>query len=358
MEPVNIRHHFLAPANDTELLLHRMTFDTPLRLDCEDQVQVGLASSWVKDSTGRVWTLTLKDDARGYYKSSPMTAHDVVAAWNERNEFPGWAGWMRWMGLDSAVALDDRRISVILSRPQDSVPKVLADPAFSLVIDGSLRPRGVKFETETGVDPRDALDRGADLVVTRDPAVVAYVADRTEFSTFPLPWSRSYALLQPASAEPLHMARRDADRSSLARDVVSADARAAEPPFWWTEVSACPAGPTAGATPVSSRVVYIQGDEVAQGLAERLVALAGSGTPLRASALEPADFAERLRTGADRVYVVALPRQTLTPCRRSNAWPAGVRIEPLIDTRAYAIVRKGAPPLTVDWDGTLRVVER
>jgi hypothetical protein len=35
--------------------------------------------------------------------------------------------------------------------------------------------------------------------------------------------------------------------------------------------------------------------------------------------------------------------------------PPGVRSLPLIDTRAYAIVRKGVPPLTVEWDGTLRV---
>jgi hypothetical protein len=39
------------------------------------------------------------------------------------------------------------------------------------------------------------------------------------------------------------------------------------------------------------------------------------------------------------------------------AFPVGARIQPLIDTRAYAIVRKGSPPLTVEWDGTVRVAE-
>ena len=328
-----------------------MTFDAPLRLDCRGQVLPGLAKAWDKDSTGLIWTLTLKDDARHFY-NSPMTAHDVVAAWNERKAVEG------SMALQSAVALDDRRISVVLIAPQDSVPRILADPSFSLAIDPAQRPPGVKFKPEAGVDPRDALDRGAGLVLTRDPALVEYVAGRPEFAAFALPWSRTYVLLQPASAEPLDIVRGDGDRRSLARDAVNADARAAEPPFWWNEVAACPTRATSGPTSVSSRVVYIRGDEVARGLAGRIVALAGSGTPLRAAALEPADFAAQLRSGSDRAYVVALPRQTLAPCRETGAWPTGARIQPLIDTRAHAIVRRGAPPLAVEWDGTVRVVPR
>jgi hypothetical protein len=342
LEPVD-RGHALAPANDTELLLYRMTLDTPLRLDCQDQALPGVARSWDRDSTGRVWTLTL---------NSPTNAHAVVAAWNDSKAVE------RSMALQSAVTLDDRRIAVTLNTPQDSVPKILADPVFAVAIDSAQRPPRVKFEIQTGMDPRDALDRGGDLVVTRDPALVEYVAARPEFAAFALPWSRTYVLLQPASAEALAMVWGDADRRSLARDAVSADARAAEPPFWWNEVPACSTRTALEPTAASSRVVYIRGDEVARGLAERIVALAGSGTGLRAAALEPADFATMLRTGSDRAYVMALPRRTLAPCRESAAWPAGARIQPLIDARAYAIVRRGAPPLTVDWDGTIRVAPR
>jgi hypothetical protein len=342
LDPVD-RDHALAPANDTELLLYRMTLDTPLRLDCQGQALPGLARSWERDSTRRVWTLTL---------NSPMTAHDVVAAWSERKAVEG------SLALQSAVALDDRRIAVTLSRPEDSVPKILADPAFAMAIDPAQRPPGVKFEIQTGMDPRDALDRGGDLVVTRDPALVEYVAARPEFTAFALPWSRTYVLLQPASAEPLDIVWGDADRRSLARDAVSTDARAAEPPFWWNVVTACPTGMASGPTSASSRIAYIRGDEVARGLAERIVALAGSGAGLRAAALEPADFATMLRSGSDRAYVIALPRHTLVPCRESAAWPGGARIQPLIDARAYAIVRRGAPPLAVEWDGTVRVAPR
>jgi hypothetical protein len=350
LEPVD-RDHALSPANDSELLLNRMTSDTPLRLDCQGQAMPGFAKSWDKDSTGRIWTLTLNDGARRY-DGSPLTAHDVAAAWKERLPVEG------SMALQSAVALDDRRISVTLSRSQDSVPMMLADPVFSLAIDPAHRSSGVKFELQAGMDPRDALDRGADLVVTRDPALVDYVAGRPEFAAFPLPWTRTYVLLQPAAAPPLDMLKGEAERRSLARDAVSADARAAEPPFWWEKKATCPTGLASEPIPTSSRVAYIRGDEVARSLAERIVALAGSSTGLRAAALEPGDFARLLRTGSDRAYVVALPRQTLAPCRESAAWPVAARIQPLIDTRAHAIVRRGAPPLTVDWDGTVRVAPR
>jgi hypothetical protein len=329
-----------------------MTLDTPLRLDCRGQPLPGLAKSWEKDSGGRVWTLTLKDDVRHYRPSGPVTAPELVAAWNERKALEGSTA------LRSAVALDDRRISITLSRPQDSVPKILADPSFSFAIDPTQRPAGVKFESQAGVDPRDALDRGADLVITRDPSLVEYVAGRPEFAAFALPWSRTYALLQPPSAEPLDIVRGEAERRSLARDAVSADARAAEQPFWWNEAAECSTSVSSAPTSISSRIVYTRGDEVARGLAERIVALAGPGTDLRVAALERTDFAAQLRTGSDRAYVVALPRQTLAPCRLWTTWPAGARLQPLIDTRARAIVRRGAPPLAVEWDGTVRVVPR
>jgi hypothetical protein len=104
--------------------------------------------------------------------------------------------------------------------------------------------------------------------------------------------------------------------------------------------------------------VYLQGDDVARALAERIVAVASADLNLRTAALEPSEFAASLTHGLDQAYIMALPRQTLSPCRDASPWPRGATVQPLIDTRAYAIVRKGTPPLTVDWDGTLRVVER
>ncbi len=91
---------------------------------------------------------------------------------------------------------------------------------------------------------------------------------------------------------------------------------------------------------------------MARGLAERIVALARD-TRLSATPLAAADLSVALRSGTEVAYVLSLPRQTLTPCREAAAWAPGARVQPLIDTRARAIVRRGAPPLSVDWDGTV-----
>jgi hypothetical protein len=204
-------------------------------------------------------------------------------------------------------------------------------------------------------DARDALDRGADLIVTRDPALLEYVARRPAFSVHPLPWSRTYVLVQPGSAEPFVAVTTERERESLARDVVPGDARGAEPPFWWME-SSCPPTEALPGSGTTDRIVYLRGDAVARALAERLVALAGSGNRLRAAGLDQSQLAGTLRQGAERAYVVSLPRNPLLPCRELEGLPMGARLRPLIDSRAHAIVRHGAPPLTVDWDGTVRVV--
>jgi hypothetical protein len=242
-------------------------------------------------------------------------------------------------------------LSVTLRATPDSAPRLFADPALSVpsgpILDFQAAPHG---------DPRDALDRGADLVVTRDPAVVDYVANRAEFTTFPLPWSRTYALLQPAGAHPIWTLGVDSVGRSLARDVAQADARGAEPSVWRRE---CPHTDLSYVVPppISPRIVYPRDDKVAQGLAERIVALTRA-VQLRSAGLDPAEFAAAVRNQHDWGYVLGLPRQVPAPCHELAALPVGAWIQPLIDTRAHAIVRRGAPPLTVDWDGTVRVVPR
>ena len=107
---------------------------------------------------------------------------------------------------------------------------------------------------------------------------------------------------------------------------------------------------------ISPRIVYRRDDKVARGLAERIVALTRDTIQLRAAGLNPTEFAAALRSQRDRGYVLDLPRQAAAPCHELAALPEGVSILALIDTRASAIVRRGAPALSVDWDGTLRVV--
>jgi hypothetical protein len=94
---------------------------------------------------------------------------------------------------------------------------------------------------------------------------------------------------------------------------------------------------------------------VAAALAERIVALAEKAT-LRAAGLSDSGFADAYRAGQHLGYVMSMPRQVAAPCHYARQLMPGATIQPLIDTRASAIVRRGSPPLTVDWDGSVHPV--
>jgi hypothetical protein len=193
-------------------------------------------------------------------------------------------------------------------------------------------------------------------MVIRERSVLEYAAGRPEFQSFPLPWTRTYVLIQAPGSPALQIAGTDLERTSLARDAVPVDARPAEPPEWGSR-EACSSGAPAGPTPplVAPRVAYPREDEVARSLAERVVAVAGPEARLRTVALDSDALRAALRTGSEQAYVLALPRQTLFRC--AEDLPAGWPVQPLVDTRAHAVVRNGSPPLTVDWDGTVRLAE-
>ena len=356
--PVDLAHA-LHPTNDSERLLFRQFAPTLVRLDCLGNLHPGLAESWQRGPEPGEWTFTLREgsDVDGI----PLTAHDVVDAFTLPDA--------RALGVDSAAYVNDRQVRVHLRGGQDTLPRLFADPALAvtsglvsrgaptgrLVFPGTEGRPTMDFQLAENSDPRDALDRGVDLAITRDPTIAEYVAGRSELETFPLPWSRTYVLLQPSGAPALSVVS-DSVRSSLARDAVRAEARPAEPPFWWDSLAACSGADSVEQHLTASRIVYPRGDDVARGLAERIVALAGSEASLRAAGLAPAEFAAALRDRTERAYVVAAPRASLAPCRDASAWPSGASIQPLIDTRARAIVRQGSPALTVDWDGTVRVL--
>ena len=344
------------PANDSERLLFRQLFETLVRVDCRGEIRPGIADKWSSDSTGRIWTFTFPEPGQ-FTDHPPITAGAVASSWKAREPA------VQSLGIDSAVALDDRTLRVTLRASRDSAPRLFADPLLSVDrrVAAVHEPSGrvvvpndppVDFELSPAGDPRDALDRGVDLVVTRDPAVAEYVASRPEFVTSPLPWGRTYALLQFAGTQPIS----GTWRADSLRDVVQAEARPAQPPFWWSGPQSCRLDVLMGVTlPTSPRLVYSRTDEIARALAERIVALSGN-TQLRAVGLGEIDFSTALRDGGERGYIVFLPRNVAAPCHASAALPAGGWLEPLIDTRARAIVRRGAPPLSIDWDGSIKVV--
>ncbi len=102
------------------------------------------------------------------------------------------------------------------------------------------------------------------------------------------------------------------------------------------------------------RVVYPAGDRVARALAERLVALA-SGPTVIARGVTPDSLAGTLRSGGARAAVIGVPTREPVPCRQTAAWPDSATVLPLVETRAQALIRRGAPALVSDYDGTLRV---
>jgi hypothetical protein len=356
-------------------------------VDCRGRLYPRLAQSWSLDvaTDGWRWTMTLRDDVH-FWNGERVTASGVLAAWRATAE--GTDGELARVVADASKVVDDRTLCVTLA---DSTPQTLADPKLGI----ALRPQPSMFAPRVrvrSIDPtaaRDALDAGADLLVTDDPAIVSYAAQRDELLTFPLPWDRTYVVLAAESSSADVTTTR---RLTLAESVVHAaraDARVAQPPFWWESSGRCTALIAASpgtAAHRSTRVVYRAGDRVAQGLAERLVALAGrrperadsvlarllpalsrAGARAMAVALSPSAFAAATRAGEDLAYVLPLPRVALAPChelsmlQRAAPWLNSARVGPrviaLVDARSIAIVRRGRLGLSVDADGGLRILD-
>jgi hypothetical protein len=287
----------------------------------------------------------------------------VAAEWTTRPEA---ATTLRQAGVESVIALDEERLRVTLSSPSDSVPPVFAERTLSFVTD-SLPQTGTTFvlRRPESADLRDALDAGADILRTEDPALAEYARHRDEFVVHPLPWSRTYLLIIPGARVELDGLIQGDDsagfRAALARDAVHAEARGAERPYWWDGLGQCPGSdslsrPRPRVLVDSNAVVFAAEDAVARALAERVVAL--SDNPRISTGSIPQRFLDpALSAASARAYVVAVPRTPLLPCREIATWPPDPRIVPLIDVRESAIARRGIPRLTVDFDGRIRPVE-
>lgn len=423
-----------------EQVAFRQLYETVVRLDCRGRLRPALAESWTRAGDGTAWRLTLRPAAR-FWDGTPLTGAALVAAWDR----PEAASRLRAAGIVSSRAIGDREVEVTLDRPADSLPPALADPGLSPAgpadagwrsgtgpyrprapagpvaggrasliparpEDSALFPARPEGAPEAGAqaavtlrsvdrDPRDALDAGADLVVTGNPDAVAYAVARPDFAAVALPWSRIYVLLVPPDTGPgserrgppetgtaghpngLDLVSSAEARAALARDAVRVEARGAEPPFWWE--TPCPDTARADATPSApgpappsgppplpgpvppsgrgrgvphSRIGYPANDPTARDLAARLVALGVLGPRSSAVGLAPDDLAASLRAAALAGYVVSLPRAPLVPCAERPDWPAGSRLVPLVETRMRALVRRGAAAFTVDWDGGIRLL--
>lgn len=375
-DPVAATHAPL-PRNDAERLVFGQLYESLVRLDCQGRPLPGLAKTWAQASGDR-WEFTLRDNAR-FWDGAPVTTRDVLAAWRLRD--PALA--------QSAIVTDDHTLTVPeagnpFQRFADQVLAVTkgapgggwpigtggywmttADPAApDQLVAQPMRPGQptLKVVFAPATASRDALDAGADLLVTDDPATLEYAGTLTGYSDVPLEWSRTYVLLTPGRDKAV-----TGDlRLDALREAVRLDARPAEwsgsGRFWFSDLSMCnPAG--GGRDTLSSagrrrRIAYNQTDRSAADVAARLVGLGALGRGAVAAGVPGPAFESSLRAGGDAAYVLELPRRVYDACRAAvdlPPWSSAATVEPLLDVRAHAIVRRGLPRLALDWDGTLRL---
>ena len=255
-------------------------------------------------------------------------------------------------------------------------------------------------------DSRDLLEGPVDVMITRDPDVIEYASARPHLKTTPLPWQRTYVLLSTTRVLGMRLGDSPAglDREftgDLARDAVPGIARGHEAPDWWDRINWCAAmAEGAGLMEFSApyaripgsdssrRVVFDRDDPVARGIAERIVALGTSGpgsspaesklaaavpgladgtTALSAAGMDRTELGASLKEGGDFAYIIWLPLHPSDPCTgimrlidrarwlsRLGDDFAGALL-PLVDTRSYAIVRKGSAGLSIDWYGNIHI---
>lgn len=220
------------------------------------------------------------------------------------------------------------------------------------------------------------MDRGVDLLLTRDPMALEYAATLPQFQSVPMAWQRVRVLLTPGRARSAPSLSEEA-RQALADDAVRGEARGARGPFWWEQLTDCevPASAPSNRPSFAPGVVYDAGDSAARDIAERLVGLARRLTPAttalldallpdrprrkyeRATGLSGEALTLALRRGSDAAYVVALDSRPVDACGALQTlmddarWLDPETIVPLIETRVHAIVRRGRSGATAEWDG-------
>ena len=392
------------PSNDGERLLFRQIYETLVRVDCEGRVIPALASSWRLSIDGRTWIVTLREGAR-FADGTPVTAKEVLALWSRDGTGGEMQSYVNRL-VQSLISIDDKTLAITLRSQRVDVPLALAhsDLAIAKPVSGSPWPAGTRGariagERETLVmtkaddalpavrflvgpgDPRDLLDKGVDLLVTRDAAALNYAATLGQFQSVPLAWQRTYVLLAPGRARASSTLSEEA-RQALAVDAVRGDARGAMGPFWWQMAPDCEIPfpqPRDRSAPASGRIVYEATDNAARDLAERLVGLASAsgagasaafGTLIpdrprranhRAAGLAGEALALARRRGTDAGYIVPIDRRSLEPCHdvqlmiERAPWVDPETVVPLVETRLHAIVRRGRSGVDADWDGGLLI---
>jgi hypothetical protein len=404
--------HAPAPRNPAERLIFRQLYETLVRVDCVGTVLAGLAESWTAGDDGHAWQFRLRNGA-AFSDGSPVTARAILESWSAT---PHSAARVS-AAFASVTALGERELRVELRAPAVH-PFVFAHPDFAVALrkadgltpigtgpfrmDSSNDARGIRlvqrsaragapaavaFRVFSSADPRAALDAGVDVLVTADPAAIAYARALNDYTVTPLPWNRTYALAGrvPGGAADTLMGPPADALLALARDAAPAGTRVAVPPFWWTDATCRTTSdappPRAQVRAGARTIIYPRADAVARGIAERLVALAwpaarapawlrallprdyaAAGAPVAAGVTEPAVL-DSLRNGRGLAFIVPLPRSAAAACAAAALGDGSAafaltstpewRITPLLDAHDYLVHRRNVGAITVEADGTL-----
>jgi hypothetical protein len=260
IDPSNAPH----PSNESERLLFRQLYDTLVRVDCHGRVRPGLAASWQLDANGRTWIVTLGENAR-FSDGAPLTPADVRASWSRDGIGDELRPHVSRL-VESVALAGGRALSITLRSQRGDVPVALAHPDLAIArrrhspwplgTRATRMPQRVTLLPATMVitvardnlstirflvapgDPRDLLDDGVDLLLTRDPAALDYAATLTQFQSVPLAWQRVHVLLAPGRSRASPSLSEDA-RQVLADDAVRGEARGARGAFWWQMLPDC-----------------------------------------------------------------------------------------------------------------------
>ncbi|MCB1184848.1 hypothetical protein KDM41_15575, partial [bacterium] len=444
-DPVQPRHAPV-PRNAGERLVFAQLYETLVNVGCDGEARPGLASTWACTEDSTTWVFTLRPDAR-FWDGTPVTAPRVRDAWLHNaggDDDPSPASPWRWISAraNSISAVDARRLAIRLPEPHARFPQLLAHPAAAVALrqpgwtwpvgSGPARLRAsdpaprpdlgcrpnlnhpdaptwdeLVFHVRPGLDPRDLVGDGIDLLELRDRENVAFFDQVPAWAVHPLPWDRQYVLVCPPDMRDDGPDPWAAAVAGLvpARDVTAVSARD------WPHVdfprggAVCPqlSGPIPApdAAPLASdlgrgrlgprTIAYPAGDAAAAELAGRLGHLAG--TSVRIAGLAAVDYDLALEWQMSGAFVLPLDQLFPTGCLqlatlmgraawlqkagldrpearagdslaaadRDAAWrapdPAAVLaaagvVHPLAVTRSWLAARGEIAGLRLDFDGT------
>jgi hypothetical protein len=261
--------------------------------------------------------------------------------------------------------------------PATTGPYTIAMAADTVLDLRPREPRTAPRLRVTSIAPRlgrDALDAGADVVITSDPSTIAYAAVQPDLASVPLPWDNLYVLIQPGPRTHGALDSSLAIQKDLATGALRVEARPAADGGGWLECPpVLPLQRLDDSSRMTARIVFDKTDGVARALSERLVALVAARSfqlaslagalsaadSLRAVGLDTAAFRRSLADGREAAYVTRLPLDRHTTCvaladlRLHTSWLSPLRaigehVTPLVETRSRAIVRRDRVGLSAD----------